>query len=415
MAWTDQAARQALRAMFDTAVASADPHRVLAAHLPAPPAGRTVVVGAGKSAASMAAALEAAWPGPLEGVVVTGYGHAVPTQRIRVIESRHPVPDANSEAGARAVLQAVQKLSADDLVIVLMSGGASALMELPAEGLTLADLQAVNAALLASGAPISAMNAVRKHLSAVKGGRLAAAIAPARVITLLISDVPGDDPGTIGSGPTVPDASSWSDVRAIAERYKLTLPRTDGPETPKPGEVVTDLRMIATPQMALDAAAGLARSHGLVAAVLGDALEGPADALGVAQAGLARGTAAGRDQGDAPIVLLSGGETTVMLPPGHKGRGGRNTEFLLSLAVSLEGAAGIWALAADTDGIDGNQDAAGAYITPDTLARARALGLDPQALLAEHDSYRLFDALGDLIRTGPTLTNVNDFRAILIA
>ena len=414
MAWTDEAAREALRALFDAAIGSADPHRVLAGHLPLPPVGRTVVVGAGKSAASMAAALEAAWPWPLEGVVVTRYGHGAPTSRIRVIESSHPVPDANSELGARAVLAAVQGLGPQDLVLALMSGGASALMELPAEGLTLADMRAVNAALLESGAPISAMNAVRKHLSAIKGGRLAAAAAPARVVTLLISDVPGDDPGTIGSGPTVPDGSTWAEVRAIAARYGLTLPRSDGPETPKPGAFTPDLRMIATPRMALDAAAGLARANGLVAAVLGDAIEGDAAGLGAAQAGLARGTAAGQDAGDAPVVLLSGGETTVALPPGHKGQGGRNTEFLLSLALSLEGAAGIYALAGDTDGIDGNQDAAGAVITPDTLARARARGLDPAALLASHESYRLFDALGDLVRTGPTLTNVNDFRAILV-
>ncbi len=253
------------------------------------------------------------------------------------------------------MLDAVRGLGPEDLVIALMSGGASALMELPAEGLTLADMQAVNAALLESGAPIGAMNAVRKHLSAIKGGRLAAAAAPARVVTLLISDVPGDDPGTIGSGPTVPDASTWAEVRAIAAAYKLVLPRSDGAETPKPGEVATDLRTIATPQMALDAAAGLARSHGLHVAVLGDALEGIAAELGVAQAGLARGTAAGRDPGDPPVLLLSGGETTVALPPGHQAPGGRNTEFLLSLAVALDGAAGIWALAGDTDGIDGTE------------------------------------------------------------
>ena len=415
MAWTDTAAREALRSLFDTAVASADPHKVLSGHLPKPPVGRTVVVGAGKSAACMAAALEAAWPWPLGGVVVTRYGHAVPTQRIRVIESSHPVPDDNSELGARAVLDAVRGLSPDDLVLVLMSGGASALMELPADGITLEQMKDVNRQLLHCGAPIGAMNAVRKHLSAIKGGRLAASAAPATVVTLLISDVPGDDPGTIGSGPTVPDGSTWAEVRAIAAQYGLRLPRTEGAETPKPGEIATDLRMIATPRMALDAAAGLARANGLVATVLGDALEGAASELGAFQAALALGTSRGQDKGDRSVVLLSGGETTVALPPGHKGQGGRNTEFLLALAVALDGAPGIWAMAGDTDGIDGNQDAAGAIIGPDTLGRARALGLDPAALLAAHESYTLFDALGDLVRTGPTLTNVNDFRAILVA
>lgn len=412
MGWTDQAARTALRAMFDAAVASADPHKVLARHLPERPAGRVVVVGAGKSAAAMAAALEAAWPG-VEGVVVTRYGHAVPTARIRVIEASHPVPDANSALGARAVLDAVQGLGPGDLVLALMSGGASALMELPAEGLTLDDMRAVNAALLESGAPIGAMNAVRKHLSAIKGGRLAAAAAPARVVTLAISDVPGDDPATIGSGPTVPDASSWADVRAIAARYRLALPRTDGPETPK--QLDTDIRMIATPRMALEAAAAAAVSLGIAPLILGDAIEGRADQAGIVMAGIARSAALHGQPLPAPCVLLSGGETTVMLPPGHVGRGGRNTEFALSLAVALDGVPGIWALAGDTDGIDGNQDAAGALATPDTLARARALGLAPGSMLSDHESYALFHALQDLVVTGPTLTNVNDFRAILIA
>ena len=411
MTWTDAAARTALRALFDAAVASADPHVVLARHLPEPPtAGRTVVVGAGKSAASMAAALEAAWPhAALTGVVVTRYGHAVPTQHIQVIEASHPVPDGNSERGARAVLAALEGLTPHDLVLVLMSGGASALLELPAPGLTLDDMRAVNAALLESGAPIGAMNTVRKHLSAIKGGRLAAAAAPARVVTLLISDVPGDDPGTIGSGPTVPDPTTWADVRAIAARYTLALPRTEGPETPKPGQIPTDLRTIATPSMALNAAAGVARAHGLHPVILGDALEGYAWELGAEHAALAV-----RHSG-RPAVLLSGGETTVTLPPGHKGQGGRNTEYLLALANALGAAPGIWAMAGDTDGIDGNQDAAGALVAPDTLARARARGLDPKALLGSHESYALFDALGDLVRTGPTLTNVNDFRAILLA
>ncbi len=415
MAWTDERARKLLRDMFDAAVASADPHAVLAAHLPPPPRGRTIVVGAGKSAASMAAALEAAWPGPIEGVVVTRYGHAVPTARIRVLQSSHPVPDANSVDAARQIMAAVQGLSPDDLVIALMSGGASALMELPADGLTLDDMMAVNAALLESGAPIGAMNAVRKHLSAIKGGRLAAAAAPARVVTLAISDVPGDDPATIGSGPTVPDVSTWADVRAIAARHALRLPRTDGPETPKPGQIATDIRMIATPMMALEAAAAVARRHGLAPVIMGDAIEGIASEVGASMGALAAAARAGGDRRDGPAVLLSGGETTVMLPAGHTGKGGRNTEFLLSLAIALAGAERVWAMAGDTDGIDGNQDAAGAIVAPDTLARAAALGLDAGALLAAHESYRLFHALGDLVRTGPTLTNVNDFRAILVA
>ena len=414
MAWSDKAARAVLRAMFDAAVASADPHQVLAAHLPQRPAGRVVAVGAGKSAASMAAALETAWPG-VEGVVVTRYGHECPTARIRVMQSSHPVPDANSEAAARAILAAVSGLAAEDLVLVLMSGGASALLELPADGLTLDNMQTVNAALLESGAPIGAMNAVRKHLSAIKGGRLAAAAAPARVVTLAISDVPGDDPATIGSGPTIPDASTWADVRAIASQYGLNLPRTDGPETPKPGEIVADVRLIATPSMALDAAAAVARAHGLTPMILGDAIEGISREVAIVMAGIARSVRGHGHPLPAPCVLLSGGETTVHLPAGHRGKGGRNTEFLLSLAVALQGTPAMWAIAGDTDGIDGNQDAAGALIAPDTLARARALRLDPGEALAEHDSYRLFSTLGDLVVTGPTLTNVNDIRAILIA
>ena len=413
----DQEARQALRAMFDAAVASADPHRVLAGHLPARPGGRVVVVGAGKSAASMAAALEAVWPGA-EGVVVTRYGHEAPTARIRVMLASHPVPDEGSVAAGEAMLAAVRGLGPEDLVLVLMSGGASALLEVPAPGLTLEDMRRVNRALLESGAPIGAMNAVRKHLSGIKGGRLAQAAAPARVLTLAISDVPGDDPGTIGSGPTVADPSTWADVRAIAAQYGLVLPITDGPETPK--EVGGEVRMIATPMMALQAAAEVARAHGIVPLILGDAIEGIAREVGVALAGIARSARAHGHPAPPPCVLLSGGETTVHLPPGHgeqegQGQGGRNTECLLSLAVALHGAPGIWALMGDTDGIDGNQDAAGAIVAPDTLARARAAGIDPAGSLAAHESYTVFERLGDLVRTGPTLTNVNDFRAILVA
>jgi hydroxypyruvate reductase len=424
MDWDDGRARAALRAIFDAAVAAADPRVVLAAHLPQKPRGRCIVVGAGKSAAVMAAALEDAWPDvPLEGSVVTRYGHAVPTRRIEVIEASHPVPDANSERGARRLLERVRGLAPEDLVIALISGGGSALLALPAPGLTLADKQAVNRALLASGATIGEMNAVRKHLSAIKGGRLAAAAAPARVVTLAISDVPGDDPAVIASGPTVPDPTSYDEARAILARYAITPPpaaaarlAAGADETPKPGALPGgEFRMIATPMMALRRAAEAARGLGLSPLILGDALEGESREMGTMMAGIARSVAAHALPLAAPAVLLSGGETTVSIGAGPAGRGGRNTEFLLGLAVALDAAPGIWAAAGDTDGIDGTEDAAGAIVAPDTLARARAAGLDPRGVLAAHDSYGLFDAIGDLIRTGPTLTNVNDIRAILIA
>jgi hydroxypyruvate reductase len=415
-------ARGVLRAVFDAAVASADPHLVLAAHLPPKPRGRCVVVGCGKSAASMAAALEAAWPDvSLSGVVVTRYGHEVPTQRITVLSSSHPVPDANSEIAARRMLETVKDLTAEDLVIALISGGGSALMALPAPGLTLADKQAINRALLASGAPIGEMNVVRKHLSAIKGGRLAAAARPARMLTLAISDVPGDDPGIIASGPTVPDASSFADARAILARYgiketpAMTRWLSEGEETPKPGSLDhAEFHLIATPAMALAAAAETARAYGVTPLILGDALEGESSAMGTVLAGIARSVATHGQPLPMPALLLSGGESTVTIGANGAGRGGRNTEFLLALAVALNGAPGIHAIAGDTDGIDGTEDAAGAIITPTTLARARAAGLDPRAVLAGHDSYSLFDATGDLVRTGPTLTNVNDIRAILV-
>jgi len=426
MGWTDAQARGALRRIFDSAVAAADPRVVLAAHLPAKPAPGTkvVVVGCGKSAAVMAAALEDAWPdSSVSGVVITRYGHAVPTRKIRVIEASHPVPDANSEMGAHAVLSAVQGLGANDLVIALISGGGSALMALPAPGLTLADKQAVNRALLASGATITEMNAVRKHLSAIKGGRLAAAAAPARVLTLAISDVPGDDPGVIASGPTVPDATTFADARALVARFGLDLPahvmarlHEEGDETPKPGSLDrAEFRLIATPAMALARAAETARDLGLTPVILGDALEGESREMGIVMAGIARSIQSQGQPVAAPAVLLSGGETTVSIGAGPAGKGGRNTEFLLGLTVALGGAPCIWAAAGDTDGIDGTEDAAGALVTPDTMARARAKNLDPRATLTAHDSYSLFDKIGDLIRTGPTLTNVNDIRAILIA
>ncbi|HEX3348541.1 MAG TPA: glycerate kinase [Acetobacteraceae bacterium] len=424
MTWDDTRARRALRQIFDAAVAAADPRIVLARHLPPPPRGRCVVVGAGKSAALMAAALEEAWPDvPLGGVVVTRYDHAVPTRRIRVIESSHPVPDANSERGAREVLAAVRGLGPDDLVIALMSGGASALMALPAEGLTLADKQAVNRALLASGANISEMNCVRKHLSAIKGGRLAAAAAPARVVTLAISDVPGDDPAVIGSGPTVPDPTTFADARGLIAHYGIAVPpqvvarlTAEADETPKPGTLPhATFALITTPSVALAAAADTARGLGLTPLVLGDALEGESRDVGIVMAGIARGVRRHGTPLPPPAVLLSGGETTVTIGTAGAGRGGRNTEFLLGTAVALQGDPGIWAIAGDTDGIDGTEDAAGAIVTPDTLTRAHAAGIDPRAALAGHDSYGLFAAIGDLVRTGPTLTNVNDIRAVLIA
>jgi glycerate 2-kinase len=425
MTWDDARARSALRRLFDAAVAASDPRRVLAAHLPEKPlGGRCIVVGGGKSAAVMAAALEDAWPDvALQGAVVTRYGHAVPTRRIEVIEASHPVPDANSERGARRLLELVHGLTPQDLVIALMSGGASALLVAPAPGLTLDDKMAINTALLACGANISEMNTVRKHLSAIKGGRLAAAAAPAQVVTLAISDVPGDDPAVIGSGPTVPDPTTFADARALIERYGITASaavaarlQQDGDETPKPGSLPhTDFRMIATPMMALRAAAALSRTMGLTPVILGDALEGEAREVGIVHAGIARSIQIHGEPVVPPAVLLSGGETTVTIGAKAAGRGGRNTTFLLGLALSLDGRAGIWGIAGDTDGIDGTDDVAGAVLAPDTLVRIRAKGLDPRGMLAAHDSHGFFDAVGDAIRIGPTLTNVNDFRAILIA
>jgi glycerate-2-kinase len=424
MDWDDASARAALRRMFDAAVRSADPRAMLASHLPDRPAGRVVVVGAGKSAAVMTAALEAAWPEvPMTGLVVTRYGHAVPTARIEVVEASHPVPDAAGESAAARILALVQGLTADDLVLALISGGGSALMPLAAPGLTLADKQAVNRALLACGATINEMNVVRRHLSAIKGGRLAAAAYPARMVTLAISDVPGDDPAAIASGPTVPDPSSFADARAIVARYGITLPdvvrehlEVAAEETPKPGDprlARAEYRMIATPLMSLEAAAAEARALGLNPIILGDALEGEAREAGTLLAGIARSVAAHAQPIASPAVLLSGGETTVTLG-GAKGAGGRNGECLLGLAAALAGHPGIWALMADTDGIDGSEDNAGAVTTPDTLARSRAAGTDPLAALSAHRSHDVFKTLGDLVVTGPTLTNVNDFRAILV-
>ncbi|AYM83028.1 glycerate kinase type-2 family protein [Agrobacterium radiobacter] len=420
-AWNDTSARDALNRIFMAAVASADPAKVLQHHLPSPPKGRCVVVGAGKASAAMAAALEAAWPHvDLSGVVVTRYGHAVPTARIEIIEASHPVPDDKSAEAAKRILAAVEGLTTDDMVIALISGGGSALMVAPAEGMTLADKMAVNRALLASGATISEMNAVRKHLSRIKGGRLALAARPAKVVSLLISDVPGDDPSEIASGPTVADPSDIETVREIISRYALDLPENvrkvleKGEETPKAGDIDEDIRLIAAPSLALQAAAEEAVKLGLTPLILGDSLEGESKDVGAVMAGIALSASRKGLPLKGPAVLLSGGETTVTIGKGPAGKGGRNTEFLLSLALTLKGADEIWAIAGDSDGIDGVEDAAGAVVTPDTLARMREAGVDPRQSLVSHDSYTAFKAAGDLVVTGPTLTNVNDIRAILI-
>jgi glycerate-2-kinase len=426
MPWDDARARAALIEIFAAGVAAADPRRVLAAHLPERPTGRVVVVGAGKSAALMAAAVEDAWPGvALSGLVVTRYGHGYPTRQVEVLEASHPVPDAAGAAAAARILAALQGLRPEDLVLFLVSGGGSALTTLPAPGLTLDDLMAVNRALLASGATIHEMNCIRRHLSAFSGGRVALAAAPARLVTLAISDVPGDDPAVIASGPTVPDPTSFAEARALVAHYRMTLPdavmahlAAARDETPKPGDPrlgATDYRFIATPMMALRAAAAAARELGLNPVILGDALEGEARGLGQALAGIALSAATHGVPAAPPCLLLSGGEATVTIGPEGHGRGGRNSEALLGAAIALGGAPGIHALMADTDGIDGSEANAGALATPTTLARARAAGLDPRALLGGHDSWTLFDALGDLVTTGPTLTNVNDLRLLLIS
>jgi hydroxypyruvate reductase len=415
--------RQLLLDMLHAAIGAAAPALCVPRHLPRPPKGRTVIVGAGKAAASMAAAVEANWPGPLEGIVVTRYGHAVPCQRIRVVEAAHPVPDKAGSEAAREILDVASGLGADDLLLCLISGGGSALLALPAGAITLEDKQAVNRALLRSGAQIGEMNTVRKHLSAIKGGRLALAASPARVVTLLISDVPGDDPGVIASGPTVPDRTTVADAQAVLRKYKIDAPQSvldhlagGRAETPKPGDPSfgeLETILVATPQMALEAAANVARAAGYNPIILGNSLEGEARDVGLVHAGIALQCAAHGQPGTPPCVLLSGGETTVTVRGG--GRGGRNAEFLLSLAIALQSQEGIFALAGDTDGLDGSEDNAGAFVTPDTLKRAEAAGLSPQRHLADNDAYSLFAGLGDLVVTGPTYTNVNDFRAILIS
>lgn len=427
--------REFLRHLFDVAVARAQPAQVLAGHLPPPPRGRTLVLGAGKAAGAMAHALEAAWPAdaPLSGLVVTRYGHTPPQpasvpSRIEIAEAAHPVPDSAGQAAATRMLALAKGLTADDLVLCLISGGGSALLTLPAEGLTLADKQRINQQLLASGAGIHEMNTLRKHLSRIKGGRLAAACAPAPVITLAISDVPGDDLAVIASGPTVGDASTCAEALAIAQRYGVDLPpsivdalQSGALETPKPTHPLFSqhrAHTIATPMQSLQAAAEAARAHGLAAHILSDEVEGESHDIGRMHGALAR--AAAQDQGafQPPCVLLSGGETTVTLgqPAANErtGRGGRAGEFCLGLAQTLSGQPNVWALAADTDGIDGIEDNAGCLVGPDTLARAAQAHLSLSEHIARHDAYGFFDALGDLVITGPTHTNVNDFRALLI-
>ena len=419
-----------LRALFDAAVQRALPAQVTARFLPPPPKGRTLVLGAGKAGGAMAAAVDALWPtdAPLSGLVVTRYGHVPPAYRARagrieVVEAAHPVPDEAGRRAAQRIVELTRGLTADDLALCLISGGGSALLSLPAEGVSFDDKQAVNRALLKSGAAIDEMNCVRKHLSAIKGGRLAARCAPAKVVTLTISDVPGDDPAVIGSGPTVPDATTCADALAILARYGIDVPPaarhgldSGAFETPKPGDprfAGHEVHLIAAPQQSLEAAAALAREHGVEAHVLSDEIEGESREVGKVHAALARAVARRGQPFAKPCVILSGGETTVTIRS-QGGRGGRATEFLLGCAIALQREPGVHVLAADTDGIDGVEDNAGAIVTPDTLARAAAQGLKAAAFLDRHDAYSFFAALGDLVVTGPTYTNVNDFRALLV-
>ena len=407
--------RSLLRGLFEAAVAAADPAKVVPSHLPSPPLGRTLVLAAGKAAASMARAVEQRWPNDIEGIAVTRYGHGVDCRRIEVIEAGHPLPDAAGQDAASRFLAAAAGLGRDDLLLFLLSGGASALLVEPQPGLNLDDKRAINRALLEAGAPIAEMNCLRKHLSAVKGGRLAATAAPARVVTLAISDVPGDDPAVIGSGPTSADPTSCADALAIADRYHIALPDVARTaleqgrwETVKPGDPRlsrTNYVLVARPADVLAAAAAMARTMDFEVVNLGADIQGEARDIGAAQAELARQ--------HPPSVVISGGETTVTISaPG--GIGGPNLEYLLALVLALEGAPNVHAIACDTDGLDGSAAAAGAYIGPDTLARARASGMDPRDMLTRHDSYKFFQQLGDLVVTGPTRTNVNDLRAVLI-
>ncbi|MEX1036665.1 MAG: glycerate kinase [Sneathiella sp.] len=415
-----------LHSLFVAAVGAADPLSTLADFLPSPPKGKTIVIGAGKAAASMAKAVEDHWDGPLSGLVITRYDHGLPLDKIMVVEAGHPVPDAEGAKAADDILALLEGLSEDDLVLCLISGGGSSLLAKPGEGITLEEKKAVTKALLASGANITEMNTLRKHLSAIKGGRLAVAAHPAKVVTLMISDVPGDDPAVIASGPTVPDVTTSRDARAVLEKYDIDIPpsidiflKSDASESPEPSHPVfisAVSKMIATPQASLQAAAAIATNNNITPVILGDSIEGEAQDVASVMAAIARQVKFHDQPAATPCVLISGGETTVTVRSGNgeTGRGGRNSEFLLALAVHLNGLADVYALACDTDGIDGTEDNAGAIITPGTLQRADAAGLNAKDYLARHDSYSLFEGLGDLIKTGPTRTNVNDFRAILI-
>lgn len=415
--------RDLLTRMFTAAVKAAQPEHCLPRFLPKPPKkGRTIVIGAGKASAEMARVLERHWPGELTGLVVTRYGHAVPCERIQIVQAAHPVPDGAGRAAAGRLLDMGRNVTADDLVICLISGGGSALLPLPGDNMMLQDKQAISRALLKSGATISEINCVRRHLSAVKGGRLAAAFHPARVVNLLISDVPGDNPVDIASGPTVGDPTTCADALDIVRRYAIELPKgarwlleTGEGETVKPDDprlARVETHLIATPQMALEAAAEVARKAGVTPVILGDSIEGEARDVAKVIAAIALQAKRHGQPAGAPCVLLSGGETTVTVR--GAGRGGRNVEFLLGLALALDGAPDIFAVAGDTDGVDGLEDIAGAFVTPDTLARAWALGIRPRDSLEANDGHGFFGALGDALVTGPTLTNVNDFRAVLV-
>lgn len=411
-----------LRSLFDEAVASALPSAIIDEYLPVAAQGRNIVIGMGKASAAMAQALEKRFPAPVEGLVITRYGHAVPCQQIEIVEAAHPVPDAAGETATKRMLAMVEGLEEQDQVIALVSGGGSALAAAPALGMTLDDKQAVNRELLRSGANISEMNCVRKHLSRIKGGRLAAAVAPARLVTLMISDVPGDDPAVIASGPTVPDPTTAADALAIIAKYRIELaPHVRSHlsggdcETPKPGDPAFDRttnEMIATPQASLEAAAKLGREAGYSCHILGDAIEGEARDVAKVMAAMVKQIKARSQPFKPPCLLLSGGECTVTVR--GNGKGGRNVEFLNALAIELNGMSGVYAIAGDTDGVDGAAEVAGALVTPNTLERAEAAGLNPKLMLSDNDGHSLFEALGDQVVTGPTLTNVNDFRAILV-
>jgi glycerate 2-kinase len=416
--------RAFLTSLFEAAVKAADPLAAIRAHLPEKPKGRTIVVGAGKAASQMAAAFESLWDGPLEGIVVARHGPIAACERIRVLQSAHPVPDEAGLAGSAELLRLVEGLTPDDLVVALISGGGSSLLPAPPAGLTLDDEIAVNRALLASGAPISAMNVVRKHVSRVKGGRLAFAAAPAKVVSLIVSDVPGDNPAFVASGPTIPDLSTPADALAIVERYRMELPEavmrhltSSEAAAPPPDNAAFanhERHIIASAAVSLEAAAARARQYGIEAAILSDAIEGEAADIGRMHAAIARETAWRNRPFRKPVVILSGGETTVTISGKNYGKGGRNSEFLLSFALDIDGADGIYALAADTDGIDGSEDNAGAFADGGTIARMRGAGGDPSDHLARHDAWSAFHASGDLFVPGPTGTNVNDFRALLV-